>query len=379
MAMYDAIIIGLGGMGSAAAFELSESGYKVLGLEQFGELHGNGSSFGKTRMIRKAYMEGAFYIPLLERAYQKWHQLDQLERRPLIKLCGGIYIAEKDDKVVKNALGSAKKFNIPVDLLTATEIRARFPSFEPDPDQVGVFEPSAGYVNPEATLTLYHSKARENGAELKFEEGVKDFSVKADRVVVETKTGEYQAKKLVITAGAWLGRMMAFLGKPLPLDIWRMVLHWFEPKGEAGNYLPGRFVPNLWRLPDGHLVYGFPWTEEEAGLKYAFHDRYQVVKDLSELKREVKRKEVSQIRKALKKPLPSVPYRHHQSKVCLYTMTPDAHFVLGPVQGEEKVILAGGFSGHGFKFVPVIGEILRDFVAEKKSKFDLEPFRPDRF
>lgn len=377
--MYDVIVIGLGGMGSAAAYELANSGLKVLGLEQFEPLNKFGSSFGKSRMIRKAYMEGDFYIPLLDRAYEKWFELDKLERRPLINLCGGLYIAPPDDRVVTDTLASAKLYDIPVETLTPEEIKNRFPLFTPADDVVGVFEPSAGYVNPDATLFRYQTLAKEKGAELNFKEGVVDISLKENFIEVETEKETYQAKKLVVTAGAWLKRIMVYMGRPLPLEIRRMVLHWFEPKGPAGNFMPGNFVPNLWRLPDGHILYGFPWTEEEEGVKYAFHDRFKNVDNISKLDRKVRKSEIKMIRKVIKECVPSVPHRHMISKVCLYTMTPDEHFILGPIAGEERVIVAGGFSGHGFKFLPVVGEILRDFALEQKPEFDLKAFSPERF
>ncbi len=377
--MYDVIIIGLGAMGLAAAYELAGSGLKVLGLEQFEPLNAMGSSFGKSRMIRKAYMEGDFYIPLLERAYDKWFELDKLERQPLINLCGGLYVAPENDRVIQDTLASAKMYNIPVETLGPEEIKARFPLFTPADDVVGVFEPSAGYVNPDATLMLYQSLAMGKGAELNFNEPVVNIQVKDDFIEVETAGETYKAKKLVVTAGAWVNKIMVFLGRPLPFSIRRMVSHWFEPEGSPEDFKPGKFVPNLWRLPDGHILYGFPWTEEEEGIKYAFHDRFEEVDNVAELDRDVKKSEIRVIREVLKRCAPDVPHRHITSKVCLYTMTPDEHFVIGPIEGQERVIIAGGFSGHGFKFVPVIGEILRDFVLAQKPEFDLKAFSSERF
>ncbi len=377
--MYDVIIIGLGAMGSAAAYECSAKGLKVLGLEQFSALHAMGSSFGKSRMIRKAYMEGDFYIPLLGRAYAKWFELDKIERRPLINQCGGLYVATKDDPVVSFTLKSAKTYDIPVEVLTPGEIKNRFPAFAPPNNVVGVFEPSAGYVNPDATLALYQKLAQENDANLRFNEAVVDVHLTDKFIEVETGSEIYRAKKIIVTAGAWLAKMMVYLGRPLPLEVRRMVLHWFEPEGPAANYLPGKFVPNLWRLANGRILYGFPWTEEEEGLKYAFHDSLDTVENLKTLNRKVAKQEISLMRDLLSGCVPSAPYRHMTSKVCLYTMTPDQNFVLGHLKGQERVIIAGGFSGHGFKFTPVIGEILRDLVLEQKSDFDLTAFSPERF
>lgn len=377
--MYDVIIIGLGGMGSAAAYELAGAGLKVLGLEQFEPLNGFGSSFGKSRMIRKAYMEGDFYIPLLERSYEKWFEMNQAERRPIINQCGGLYVARATDPIIRDTLASAKAYDIPVETLTPAEIKARFPAFTPGDNVIGVFEPSAGYVNPDAALSLYQTLAKKKGAALNFNEAAENVFLKDKFIEVETAKGTYKAKKLVITAGAWLKKMMVHLGRPLSLEIRRMVLHWFEPSGSAAEYLPGKFVPNLWRLTDGHILYGFPWTEEEEGIKYAFHDRFEVVGKLSELNREVGKDEIQVIREALLSCAPSVPHRHISSKVCLYTMTPDNNFVIGPLKGEERVIIAGGFSGHGFKFLPVVGEILKDYVCEKKPDYDLQTFSPERF
>jgi sarcosine oxidase len=377
--MYDVIIIGLGGMGSAAVYELAGAGLKVLGLEQYEPLHRLGSSFGKSRMIRKAYMEGDFYIPLLERSYEKWFKMNQAERRPIINQCGGLYVAPEDDPIVRDTLAAAKTYDIPVETLSPKQIMDRFPAFTPSDNVIGVFEPSAGYVNPDATLLLYQTLAKEKGADLNFNEAVDDIKLKENFIEVKTGKETYRAGKLVVTAGAWLKRMLVYIGRPLPLEIRRMVLHWFEPSGSAGNYMPGNFVPNLWRLADGHILYGFPWTEEEEGIKYAFHDRFEIVGNLTEINREVRKSEIRGIRKALKGCAPTIPHRHIISKVCFYTMTPDEHFVIGPIKGEERVIVAGGFSGHGFKFVPVIGEILRDFACEKKPGFDMQAFSPERF
>jgi len=377
--MYDVIILGLGAMGSSSAYELARAGANVLGLEQFGPFHDLGSSFGRTRMIRKAYMEGDVYLPLLERSYEKWLALNDMERRPVINLCGGIYIGHKDDEIMTGTKRVARDNNIALEELGPDDVTKRFPAFRPDRDMIGLFDPLAGYTNPAGIFSFYHRMAKENGAALHFNEKVRGIRVEENTVHVITDQRDYEAKKLIVCAGAWLGKVAATLGVSLPLEVRRMVLNWFEPEGLPSHFKPGPFVPNLWILRDGQILYGFPWTEEEEGVKYAFHNRYQAVADPDKVKRSVGKGEAHDLWKILEKYVPCAAKTLLKSKVCFYTRTPDERFLLGALPGYKNVLVAGGFSGHGFKFTPVVGEIMRDLALGQATGYDLSAFDPGRF
>ncbi|MEE8258763.1 MAG: N-methyl-L-tryptophan oxidase [Sphingomonadales bacterium] len=377
--MYDVIIIGLGAMGSAAAFELAGAGAKVLGLEQFGSFHDKGSSFGRTRMIRKVYMEGDVYMPLLERAYEKWLALDKKQRRPFINLCGGIYIGSKTDQTITATQTIAKTHNLALEELGPADIMQRFPAFRPATGMIGLFDPEAGYTNPATLFSYYHRMAMEAGAKLHYNEKVDNIRIENNRVFISTGRQEYQGRKLIVTAGAWLQKVARELGVDLPLQVRRMILNWFEPEGPPSHFKPGPFVPNLWFLENGDIVYGFPWTEEEEGVKYAFHNRFKLVEDPDQVNRRIGKGEARAIWEMLSEYVPQAAKTLLHSKVCFYTMTPDERFLIGKLPGHENVLIAGGFSGHGFKFTPVIGEILKDLALEGKTRFDISGFDLARF
>lgn len=373
------IVLGLGAMGSAAAYELARAGASVLGLEQFGPFHDKGSSHGRTRMIRKAYMEGEVYLPLLERSYEKWLALDNMGRRPVINLCGGLYLGKKSDDIIADTLAMARTHDLALEELGPKEITKRFPAFRPDPDMIGLFDPEAGYINPAGIFSFYHRMAKEHGADLHFNEKVRGIRVEKNKIHIFSDQRDYQGKKLILAAGAWLGKVAASLGVSLPLEVRRMVLNWFEPKGPPSRYKPGPFVPNLWVLEDGRIIYGFPWTEEEEGVKYAFHNRFQVVEDPDQVKRSVGKGETREIWQVLATYVPDAAKTLLKSKVCFYTMTPDEQFLIGPLPGYRNVLVAGGFSGHGFKFTPVVGEILKHLALEGTTSYEIAAFDPGRF
>ncbi len=377
--MYNVIIIGLGAMGSAAAYELAEAGARVLGLEQFSPLHHRGSSHGKSRMIRKAYFEGDFYIPMLERSFAKWRALGEKGDKPLLHLTGGLYCGLPEGEVIASTLASAKKYNLEVEVLSPDEVTERFPAFRLGPGQVGVFEAEAGNVNPDETLDLYHRLARKAGAELNFDERVEDIQVVAAGLHIRTSAADYKAKKLIITAGPWLGALAAKLGAPLPLEVWRMALHWFKPAGGLENFTPPKFIPNLWHMAGGEIFYGFPWVKDDIGVKYAFHNRQNPVVDPENPDRAITTAEIDEVKAVLATHVPGLGGNHVKSGTCLYTPTPDGHFVVGMLPGQKNIMVAGGFSGHGFKFTPVIGEILKDLALEGKTRFDISGFDLARF
>jgi sarcosine oxidase len=376
--VFDVIVIGLGAMGLAAAFEIAATGAKVLGLEQFQPGHDRGSSHGQTRMIRKAYLEGDFYVPLLERAYARWSELAALTGHEIFNTCGVLYSAPEDDPIVADTLKSGRRYGIPVETLSKAQAAKRFPLLRRPESHLCLFEPSGGYACPDATLTLYRRLARKKGAELRFEAPVTAIALTDGKVTVKTTSDVFSAHRLVVTAGPWLGILGTGLGWAPPLTIRRMVLHWFKAEGKREALSPAAFPATAFRTRTGAFLYGFPWTDAEPGLKFAFHDRQNPVTDPVKPNREVSPAEIAEITAALGEVL-TVPASHFAAKTCLYSMTPDEHFLVGLLPGDERVAVAGGFSGHGFKFTPVVGEILRDLALDGATRFDISRFGLNRF
>ncbi len=368
---YDVVVIGLGGMGSAAAAHLAVRGRRVLGLERFGPAHDRGSSHGGSRIIRQSYFEDPAYVPLLLRAYELWDELGG----GLLTRTGGIYLGRPESPTVAGSLRSAREWDLPHELLDAREIRRRFPTFFPADDEVGLYEAAAGFVRPEATVSAHLARAARHGADLRFEEEVVSWSATDGGVRVRTTGGTYEAERLVICPGAWAPRLLADLG--LQLTVERQVQYWFQPVGGVDAYLPDR-QPVFIHGGDELQLYGFPATDgPDGGVKVAFFRRGAVT-DPDALDRDVHPDEVAFIASHAAGLLPTLPGRFLRAQPCLYTTTPDHHFVIAPHPSHANVTVACGFSGHGFKFVPVVGEILADLATEGTTRHPIGLFDPRR-
>ena len=242
--IYDAIVAGLGGMGSAAAYQLARRGKRVLGLERFSPAHDKGSSHGRSRIIRQAYFEDPAYVPLLLRAYELWEQLEGETGQELMTLTGGLMIGRREDELVSGSVESAEEYGLPYEMLDAGEIKDRFPPFSPDPETVALYEERAGFVRPEEAVKAHLDRAEALGADLRFEEPVLLWEASEGQVRVETPEGSYEAERLVISPGAWAPQLLADLG--LPLEVERQVMYWFEPRGGLEPFLPDRFPIFIW-------------------------------------------------------------------------------------------------------------------------------------
>ncbi|QYJ15964.1 Monomeric sarcosine oxidase [Rubrobacter xylanophilus DSM 9941] len=367
---YDAIVVGLGGMGSAAAWHLARRGHRVLGLERFGAAHERGSSHGRSRIIRQAYFEGPEYVPLLLRAYELWEELQRESGRDLLRITGALMIGSPQGELVSGSLGSAGEHGLPHELLDARRLRERFPALKPSPDEVALYEERGGFLHPEECVRAHLDLAAKRGAELHFEEPVLSWRAAGDRVEVRTASGAYEAEHLVITAGPWAPELLSELG--LPLRVERRVMLWFERR-------PGASVPVvLWEPEDGELFYVVPdgWR---GGIKAAFHHAGGVPCTPETLQREVREEEASSLRKRLARHAPPLAGRCLDAKACMYTLTPDGHFVVSRHPAEPRVAMACGFSGHGFKFCGVVGEILADLISEGTTPHPIGLFSPGRF
>ncbi|MDQ3590063.1 MAG: N-methyl-L-tryptophan oxidase [Actinomycetota bacterium] len=376
MTSYDVIVAGLGGMGSAAAYQLAARGKRVLGLEKFSPAHDRGSSHGRSRIIRQAYFEDPAYVPLLLRAYELWEQLERETNQDLMTLTGGLMIGRRASELVSGSVRSAEEHGLPYELLDAGEIRARFPALSPDPETVALYEKKAGFLRPEETVRAHLDRADSLGAELRFEEPVLSWEAPPAEVRVETPEGSYDAERLVITPGAWAPQLLSDLG--LPLEVERQVMYWFEPKGGLEPFLPDRFPIFIWEPDDGNWFYGFPAQEDERGVKAAFYRAGGVPTSPETIDREVHGEEIDFVRTYLARYVPELAGRCLDARVCMYTNTPDLHFVISLHPDYPQVAIACGFSGHGYKFCSVVGEILADLAMDGATSHPIDLFSPAR-
>ncbi len=371
---YDVIILGLGGMGSAAAFELARRGRKVLGLEQFSFVHDRGSSHGLTRVIRKAYFEHPDYVPLLRRAYERWYDLEQNQGVHLFTECGCLSIGQPQGELVAGVRRAAQTHQLPVEDLPAAQLRSRFPAFHFPEDYVGVLERDAGFLDVEGCVLAHLDAALSLGADLRSDEAVLSWEASPSGVTVRTARSEFTADRLVITAGSWVSRVLHQLG--LPLRVLRKVLLWFRSKDDR-LFRRDVFPVYMAEVPEG-FYYGFP-TIDPAGHKVARHDGGEQVDDPATVDRNTSPTDEADCRNFLQAHIPAATGPVSQAKVCLYTVTPDQHFIIDVHPEHPNVAIAAGFSGHGFKFASVVGEILADLAEKGRSELPISMFQMKRF
>ncbi len=383
-AEYDVIVVGLGGMGSAAAYALASRGQRVLGIEQFGPAHSMGSSHGGTRLVRKAYFERPDYVPLLVRSYQLWDELSAAVGTRLLTRCGALMIGRPDSAVVSGTLESARRWSLPHEVLDSAGLRARYPQFALPEDQLAVYEADAGFVSPETTVRAHLELAAAAGAELRFDTLVEQLEVGSDGVHLVAGGVQLHAPRAVIATGAWAGRLAGPDGYPIKAQ--RQTVHWFRPLTPATDYDPDRFPVYLWSLPVAPgaqrlEIYGFPHQPGEEGVKSAlYHDWSEPDVNPDTVRRTVSESEQAALRQLLSGTVPGLAGDCVTSQVCLYPATPDDDFLLGVHPGSEgRLVLALGFSGHGFKFVPVVGEIVADLVVDGATRHDIGFLSPERY
>lgn len=374
---HDVIVIGLGGVGSAAAWQLALRGQRVLGLESHGVAHDLGSSHGRSRITRRAYMEGAWYVPLVIRSEQLWRELEAAGSVPLLTMTGGLMIGRADSKVVAGALQSAAVHSLPHECLDAATIRARFPVLRPEGDVGGVYERDAGVLAPESCVAACLRAAAGAGAELRFDTRALDWEETASGVRVRTARGTHEAGALVVTAGPWASRLLPDLG--VPLTVTREVMFWL-PASEDDTTIAARMPIFMWdRHDEGPVLYGFPALDgPRGGVKVALH-MAGTPADPDSVDRAIHGRDVEAIREAVRSRLPALQFPPLHAAVCLYTRSPDLHFLIGRYPASERVVMAAGLSGHGFKFASGIGEALAEIVVDGRCRLDLSPASPARF
>ena len=376
---YDIIVCGLGGMGSAALSHLAERGVKVFGFDRFSPPHTQGSSHGQSRIIRQAYFEGPEYVPLLFRSYELWEKLSGQSGQILLKQTGCLMVGKTDGKIIQGSRLSAETHGIDHEILTASEIRQRFPVFNPNDNYTGLFEKKGGFVHPEKAIRAHLENAIAHGAQIGTDESFLKWikNPNGGGIEVITDKGRYSAGKLIVTAGPWAAKLFPELR--LPLSIERRVLHWFQPKCGIEPFLPEHFPVHIWKVEDGTEFYGFPYDGEvENGIKIAIHNKGTPC-DPDTIQREVTEDDIEQMRSCLAETIPALTGPCLYSVTCPYTQSPQGDFILGPHPAYENLVLGVGFSGHGYKFCPVIGEILADFATKGSTNFKLEAFSPSKW
>ncbi|MER5877412.1 N-methyl-L-tryptophan oxidase [Streptomyces sp. NPDC001910] len=375
---YDVIVIGLGGMGSAAAHHLSARGSRVLGLEKFGPVHNRGSSHGGSRVTRQSYFEDPAYVPLLLRAYELYDDLERATGRDIATLCGGVMVGPPESRTVAGSVLSARQWDLPHDMLDAAEIRRRFPTLNPRDDEVALFEARAGLIRPENTVAAHLQLATRQGADLHFEEPMTRWEPYRDGVRVHTAENTYTAGQLVICPGAWAPGLLTDLGVPFRIE--RQIMYWFQPRGGTAPFVPERHPIYIWEDAAGVQVYGFPAIDgPDLGAKVAFFRKGGVECTPEDIDRTVHEDEIRAMADQMARCIPDLPGTFLKASTCMYSNTPDEHFVMARHPAHpESVTVACGFSGHGFKFVPVVGEILADLALDGATQHPIGLFDPHR-
>jgi len=359
---YDVIVIGTGGIGSAAAFHLARRGARVLGLDRFPGGHANGSSHGETRLIRKAYFEHADYVPLLECAYVLWRELEDQSGEPLFRQVGLVEAGPRDGRLVGGVKDTAHRHKLVLEDVARTDFGARFP-FGLAPGEVAVFEREAGFLFVERCVLAHLRLAAAAGAEIVTGEPVVSWQATGGGVAVETATHRYRAGQLVITAGAWAAGLLADLA--IPLTVRRKHLHWYacgDPRYSTDRGCPCFF----YETPAG-LFYGFPEVNG-GGVKVAEHTGGADIADPLTDDKAVELQDRARVEAFIRDYLPGVSMTPVRHAVCYYTMTPDEHFVVDRHPGHGNVALVAGLSGHGFKFASVLGEILAELTLDGATR-----------
>ena len=292
-------------------------------------------------------------------------------------LTGGLMIGPPGTTFFEGSKESAEKYDLPYEVLDAAELKRRYPVFEPTSDTVALFEEKAGFLRPEASVKAHLDRAASLGADLRFEEELLSWEPTQSGVLVETASGTYEAQRLVVSAGAWAPKLLADLG--LPLEVTRQLLFWFDPKGGIEPFLPHRFPIFIWEPEDSNSFYAIPAHDGlRGGVKVAFFRADGKPADPETIDREVHDEEVEFIRSYLARYVPALDGDFLYAKTCMYTNTPDEHFVISVHPHYPQVAIAAGFSGHGYKFCSVVGEILADLVTEGETLLPIDLFSPAR-
>lgn len=383
MSTYDFIVVGLGTAGSATCMTLARRGFKVLGIDKYSSPHDMGSHHGASRSVRRAYLEGTAYVPMAMRSWELWRRLEKDSGQKLLVQTGNLTIGPLDSPAISGFMASAQAYGIPHEFLTAKELRKQWPYLSPPDSLVAGLEKEAGIVYPELSITTFLAEAVKAGSDLRMKELLVRWSEDQGTVTVHTSRRSYESGCLLISAGAWTNRLLGLPSRLLMPK--RVPVHWVKVPEDKRLQI-GNFPVNFWQIPleTSQKVpqcysefYALPVTGPESLVKIAFHNGLADC-DPATLIREVLPDEVEKIQAVISQYLPGLDHYAITSDVCMYTLTPDGHFYLGKRPGTNN-IFGVGLAGHGFKFAPVLGEILADLMMGISPSIDIELFAPNRF
>lgn len=390
MAGIDVAVVGLGLMGSSALYQLAKRGFKVVGFDQFNPPHTLGSSAGDTRITRLAIGEGEFYTPFVKRSHQIWRELEAATGLELLNQVGGLMMTRRLEsselhgsaKFFDETVAAAKKYDIDHQILSADEIRRRYPQFNLVGDEVGYFEPTAGFIRPENCIRANLTMAQQLGAQVVVNERITSISVDPkDKNYVGIRgenSGFWGVKKVIVCAGAWVERFIpeSYRNK---FQVQRQVQYWFKPvPAYYESFLPDRFPIFIWQR-EGGFSYGFPAIDgPDGGVKIATEKAEQTTP--GSIRRYVMPDEFSDMyENFIKERFPGLTPDCAKIMVCMYTKTPDSHFVVDFHPSHPQIIIASPCSGHGAKHSGGMGEALAELATEGKTRFDISHFSLSRF
>ncbi len=374
---FDAIVVGLGAMGSATAYQLARRGIKVLGIDRFTPPHAFGSSHGDTRVTRLACGEGAQYTPFARRSNEIWRELEAASGKTLLVQNGLLVISGKGERAkthgnadfLQTTIDAANTHGVPHELLSDADIRRRFPAFGIADGDHGYFEPTGGFLHPEVCVKAQLDEAARLGATLNYGEIVTGFEAGASGVTVKTTRATYSAGKAVISAGAWLPTL---LPPPMaaPFTVRRQVLCWFRIDGreQLERYRPEAFPVFIWQTPRKQTIYGFPWVGTEVPAIKNATEQYDTTTTADAVERNVAPAEIADMYDTYTADFfPGVSNDCIKTAVCMYTCTEDSRFVIDTLPGQPNVIVASPCSGHGFKHSAAIGDAVAGMVTGKPA------------
>lgn len=369
--MYDALVLGLGGMGSATLYHLARAGCRTLGLEQFGIPNTRGSSHGSTRIIRLAYSEGPEYVPLLRAAYAGWRELERKSGQSLLHITGGLDIGAPDSWIVTGSRLSCLEHSLRFEELRAEQVNERFPGYCLPTGLRAIYQPDGGYLCSEATIEAHVRLAKGLGAEVRTNCAVLRWDSEASGVRVETEHGDFRARRLVLTAGAWTGRLCPALQDFCTPE--RQVMLWTAPI-EPGAYRPDCFPVFSLEAATGRY-YGYPDHCGEGFKIGKFHHLCEHVEEPSRLDRACRPIDEEVLREGIRGHFPLANGPTRRMAACMFTNSPDGHFILDRCPGQQRVFIAAGFSGHGYKFCSVVGRLMAEYCTEGAASLPTERFR----
>ena len=366
---YDAIVVGVGGMGSAALFHLARRQVRVLGLEQFEIPHDLGSSHGLTRIIRLAYWEHPAYVPLLFRAYELWRELEQLAGEELLVTTGSVDAGVPDSRPIQGALEACRQFGLRHEIFDSSELQQRFPGYRLPTNLVAVLQPDGGFLLSERCISAHVSAALQLGASVHVNERMVDWEVAGDYLLVHTDRSTYTTRRLVVTAGPWAGKIVRAL-QPL-VSVERQVVMWLTPRRRE-LFVAERFPVFYLHAEEGSF-YGFPLFRE-LGFKIGRYHHLRQIVDPDRVDRACHAEDETVLRQAVRRYFPEADGPTNSLKTCLFTNTSDEHFIIDTLSETPRIVVAAGFSGHGYKFCSVVGEILADLALDGQSRHDISLF-----